>query len=128
MNGHAETEAALPNAASGKPTAGVALFVDRILETICVALMLVAVGVACLQVVLRYGFRSGLPWPEELATWVFAWAVILGMAIATGRGPTSPSTSSCAACRRAARPRSPSSTDRSWRLPASSSSSTAWTM
>jgi tripartite ATP-independent transporter DctM subunit len=85
MNGHAETEAALPNAASGKPTAGVALFVDRILETICVALMLVAVGVAGLQVVLRYGFRSGLPWPEELATWVFAWAVFLGMAIATGR-------------------------------------------
>ena len=27
-----------------------------------------------LQVVLRYGFNSGLPWPEELATWVFAWA------------------------------------------------------
>lgn len=47
--------------------------------------MLVAVAVACLQVVLRYIFRSGLPWPEEVATWVFAWAVFLGMAVATGR-------------------------------------------
>src|SRR5690606_30160019 len=47
--------------------------------------MLTSVAVACLQVTLRYVFNSGLPWPEELATWVFAWAVFLGMAIATGR-------------------------------------------
>lgn len=60
-------------------------WIDRLLEFACVALMLVAVGVACLQVVLRYIFRSGLPWPEEVATWVFAWAVFLGMAVATGR-------------------------------------------
>lgn len=85
MIGHADTEAAPPRAASAKPYSRVALIVDRLLETICVSLMLVAVGVSCLQVVLRYGFRSGLPWPEELATWVFGWAVFLGMAIATGR-------------------------------------------
>lgn len=59
--------------------------VDRVLETLCVGLLLIAVVVASLQVVLRYGFRSGLPWPEELATWVFAWAVFLGMAMATSR-------------------------------------------
>lgn len=59
--------------------------VDRSLELACVALVLGAVAVACLQVVMRYVFRSGLPWPEEVATWVFAWAVLLGMAVATGR-------------------------------------------
>lgn len=85
MTANAETEAALPGAASDTRQTGFALIVDRTLETICVGLMLVAVGVASLQVVLRYGFNSGLPWPEELATWVFAWAVFLGMAVATGR-------------------------------------------
>ena len=85
MGMNAETEVASPDAAPVKQQAGFALVVDRVLETICVGLMLTAVSVACLQVVLRYGFRSGLPWPEELATWVFAWAVFLGMAVATGR-------------------------------------------
>ncbi|MCV0395957.1 MAG: TRAP transporter large permease subunit [Rhizobiaceae bacterium] len=80
-----ETDAALSDAASDSAPAGLARIVDRILEAACIGLMLAAVAVACLQVVLRYGFRSGLPWPEEFATWVFAWAVFLGMAIATGR-------------------------------------------
>ncbi|WP_353646301.1 TRAP transporter large permease subunit [Mesorhizobium sp. WSM2239] len=71
--------------ASDSAPAGLARIIDRILEAACIALMLAAVGVACLQVVLRYGFHSGLPWPEEFATWVFAWAVFLGMAVATGR-------------------------------------------
>jgi len=85
MNANPMTDAAPEGAASENSPSGFARLVDRVLETVCVALMLVAVGVACLQVVLRYGFRSGLPWPEELATWVFAWAVFLGMAVATGR-------------------------------------------
>ena len=85
MDGHAQTEAASLDAASEDAPVGFALVVDRILEVVCVGLMLVAVGVSCMQVVLRYGFKSGLPWPEELATWVFAWAVFLGMAVATGR-------------------------------------------
>lgn len=85
MQAHAATDAVLEGAASDTRPAGFALLVDRILETVCVGLMLVAVGVSCLQVTLRYGFSSGLPWPEELATWVFAWAVFIGMAIATGR-------------------------------------------
>jgi len=78
-------DAALPGAASDTVQTGFALVVDRVLETICVLLMLVAVSVSCLQVVLRYGFNSGLPWPEEIATWMFCWAVFLGMAVATGR-------------------------------------------
>lgn len=60
--------------------------VDQGLEFACVALLLGAVGVACLQVVMRYIFRAAMPWPEEVATWLFTWAVMLGMALATGRG------------------------------------------
>lgn len=59
---------------------------DRVVEAACIALILVAVCVACLQVVMRYVFRSGLPWPEEVATWAFTWAVMLGMGLATARG------------------------------------------
>lgn len=83
------TDRVVSGAAPAAPTLSLALslrkWIDRLLEIACVALMLVAVAVACLQVVLRYIFRSGLPWPEEVATWVFAWAVFLGMAVATGR-------------------------------------------
>jgi tripartite ATP-independent transporter DctM subunit len=78
-------EAAPEGAASDTVPVGLARVVDRVLEVLCVGLLLAAVTVACLQVVLRYGFNSGLPWPEEFATWVFAWAVFLGMAVATGR-------------------------------------------
>lgn len=66
--------------------AAVRKLVDRTVEAACIALVATAVAVACLQVVMRYGFRSALPWPEEVATWAFAWAVMLGMALATGRG------------------------------------------
>ena len=83
MNAHAEI-AAPPERLDTRP-AGFALVADRTLEFICVALLLVAVAVACLQVTLRYGFNSGLPWPEEVAIWCFCWAVFLGMGLATGR-------------------------------------------
>ena len=83
MNAHAEI-AATPERLDTRP-AGFALVADRTLEFICVALLLVAVAVACLQVTLRYGFNAGLPWPEEVAIWCFCWAVFLGMGLATGR-------------------------------------------
>ncbi|MGB3502836.1 MAG: TRAP transporter large permease subunit [Mesorhizobium sp.] len=85
MGAYAETDAALEGVTSDTRPAGLALAVDRVLETICVMLMIVSVAVACLQVTLRYGFHSGLPWPEELAVWCFCWAVFLGMGLATGR-------------------------------------------
>lgn len=85
MDGSQESEAATAVAAPGGWTDRIARMFDRAIETVCVGLMLAAVGVACLQVVLRYGLNSGLPWPEEFATWVFAWAVFLGMAVATNR-------------------------------------------
>ncbi len=83
MNHDSEQDAA--TAASTIPATGVARVLDRTLELACIVLLLVAVAVAVLQVVLRYGFHSGLPWPEEVATWMFGWAVFLGMALATGR-------------------------------------------
>lgn len=85
MGVQAELDAASTDAAPDNAPAGFARLVDRILEAASVLLMLAAVAVACLQVTLRYLFNSGLPWPEEFATWVFAWAVFLAMAVATGR-------------------------------------------
>lgn len=73
------------NAASERHATGFLLIVDRTLEIVCIGLLMIAVAVACLQVVLRYVFHSGLPWPEEVATWMFGWAVFLGMALATRR-------------------------------------------
>lgn len=82
----------LPDAdtASGSPAAlppflALRRLADRLVEATCIVLILIAVGVACLQVIMRYGFRSGLPWPEEVASWAFVWAVMLGMALATAR-------------------------------------------
>lgn len=83
MSSDVETGTATAVRASS-PT-GLGKMVEHLLEASSIALMLVAVTVACLQVTLRYVFNSGLPWPEELATWVFAWSVFLGMAVATAR-------------------------------------------
>jgi tripartite ATP-independent transporter DctM subunit len=83
-SGAAAAAPALPPAAGRVATLRGLL--DQMLEIACIGLLLTAVGVACLQVVMRYVFRAALPWPEEVATWVFTWAVMLGMALATGRG------------------------------------------
>ena len=83
------TPASPTGAPLAAPASGTVLMVrrrvDQGVEFACVALLLGAVGVACLQVVMRYIFRSAMPWPEEVATWLFTWAVMLGMALATGR-------------------------------------------
>lgn len=85
MQTQTEMDVAPKGAASaGQPT-GVALIVDRIVETLCVTLMLSSLGVAITQVTLRYVFRSGVPWAEEVAVWCFCWAIFLGMGLATGR-------------------------------------------
>lgn len=59
---------------------------DQALETLCVVLMLGAAAVATLQVFCRYVLNASLPWPEEVAIWLFCWAVFLGMGLITGRG------------------------------------------
>jgi tripartite ATP-independent transporter DctM subunit len=85
MGVYAEMGAAPEGAAQKVGPAGFAKLVDRVVETLCVLLMLGALGVAILQVVLRYGFHAGFPWAEEVAVWAFCWAVFLGMGLATGR-------------------------------------------
>lgn len=84
MGVHAEV-AAPEGAAADTVLTGFAGVIDKIVETICVILMLAALAIACAQVVLRYVFHAGLPWSEEVAVWCFCWAVFLGMGLATGR-------------------------------------------
>jgi len=83
MRANTENAAVSPDTAAAG--ADLARLVDRVLESICVVLMLGLVLIACTQVILRYGFSTGLPWAEELAIWAFCWAIFLGMAIAVGR-------------------------------------------
>jgi tripartite ATP-independent transporter DctM subunit len=84
MGGHTEV-AAPEGAAADTVQTGFAGVIDKIVETVCVILMLAALAVACAQVTLRYVFHAGLPWSEEVAVWCFCWAVFLGMGLATGR-------------------------------------------
>lgn len=57
----------------------------RVLETTAVLLILAATAVVVLQVFCRYVLNASLPWPEELAQFLFVWAVFLGMAVLTFR-------------------------------------------
>lgn len=45
----------------------------------------ITVGVVILNVILRYGFSSGLFWVEEVATTAFIWSVFIGSAAAYKR-------------------------------------------
>ena len=85
MQDHLTSGAAPKGAAPDTGSAGVAETVDRIVEAVCVVLMLASLVVAIAQVTLRYVFHSGLPWAEEVAVWAFCWAIFLGMGLATGR-------------------------------------------
>ncbi|HEV2560385.1 MAG TPA: TRAP transporter large permease subunit [Microvirga sp.] len=58
---------------------------DRFLQALCTALMVGSAAVAAYQVFCRYVLDAALPWPEEVAIWLFSWSVFLGMAVAVGR-------------------------------------------
>lgn len=81
-----DTQVAASGGGSPSADSGARRIADRALEAVCVALLVGALCVAFMQVVLRYVFDAALPWPEEIANWCFGWAVMLGMALATGRG------------------------------------------
>lgn len=85
MQDRLELDAAPISAASLVRPDGVLGIADKIVETICVVLMLASLMVAITQVILRYVFHAGLPWAEEVAVWCFCWAIFLGMGLATGR-------------------------------------------
>ncbi|MEO7245077.1 MAG: TRAP transporter large permease subunit [Rubrivivax sp.] len=57
---------------------------ERILGNGAVALMAAAAAVALLQVFCRYVLNASLSWPEELAQWMFVWAVFAGAGLFAG--------------------------------------------
>lgn len=61
------------------------LWLDRMLESIAVALLLSAATIAAIQVFYRYVLNASLSWPGEVSQWAFSWAVFVGMAVLTGR-------------------------------------------
>ena len=80
-----KADAAPAGAAPMSQRADLAIWLDRLLETSAVLLSVAAVVIAVMQVMLRYFFNHALPWPEEVAQWLFCWAVFLGMPIAIHR-------------------------------------------
>lgn len=60
-------------------------WLERVLETIAVALLLSAATIAGIQVFYRYVLNASLSWPGEVSQWAFSWAVFIGMAVLTGR-------------------------------------------
>jgi tripartite ATP-independent transporter DctM subunit len=56
------------------------------LGILCVAMLTMTVLLTVLQVVFRYALDSPLSWSEELARWLFVWAVFLGCALLIHQG------------------------------------------
>ena len=54
----------------------------KLLELLLVALLAVMVVMVFGNVVLRYGFNSGITVSEELSRWAFVWMTFLGAIIA----------------------------------------------
>ena len=65
--------------------AGLLRRADLTLEWLCVALLTSTVILTVTQVVYRYVLNDALSWSEELARWLFVWAIFLGMAVITGQ-------------------------------------------
>jgi TRAP-type C4-dicarboxylate transport system permease small subunit len=59
-----------------------ARFLNGMLTTIISLFLLSMVALVFLNVVLRYGFDSGITWSEEMARILFVWIVFLGAIVA----------------------------------------------
>lgn len=59
-----------------------ARFLNGVLTTIISLFLLSMVALVFLNVVLRYGFDSGITWSEEMARFLFVWIVFLGAIVA----------------------------------------------
>jgi TRAP-type C4-dicarboxylate transport system permease small subunit len=58
-----------------------------VVETVASGLLTASALVALLQVFYRYALDNSLSWPEELAQWMFIWAIFLGAAaLVAGKG------------------------------------------
>ena len=58
---------------------GLSRIIDEIEETIIAIILALMVIITFTNVVLRYGFNSGLIWGLEMVTFLFAWLVLLGI-------------------------------------------------
>jgi TRAP-type C4-dicarboxylate transport system permease small subunit len=58
---------------------------DRAVEGIAAAMLAVMVVLVFGNVVLRYGFNSGIPGAEELSRFIFVWLVFMGSVLAARR-------------------------------------------
>ena len=56
-----------------------------VLDFICAALLAIMVVLVFGNVVLRYGFNSGIVMSEELSRWLFVWLTFLGAIVALRR-------------------------------------------
>lgn len=60
----------------------IARFLNGLLTIIISIFLLSMVALVFLNVVLRYGFDSGITWSEEMARYLFVWIVFLGAIVA----------------------------------------------
>ena len=54
---------------------------DKIEETVLVAMFVAMVGIIFFQVIMRYVFNNSLSWSEELGKFLFVWISWLGISI-----------------------------------------------
>jgi TRAP-type C4-dicarboxylate transport system permease small subunit len=52
--------------------------IRRLLEWVLIALLAGMAGMVFLNVVLRYGFNSGITWSEEMSRYFFVWLTFIG--------------------------------------------------
>ncbi len=72
-------------AASGGARLRVVALVDTVLEATAAVALVATCLIAILQVFFRYVLNNSLPWPEELARWIFVWLVFVGLALGVRR-------------------------------------------
>ncbi len=73
-------------AASPERAGPLALVAARFEEGVLCLLLVAMIGLACLQIVLRSFFESGLLWIDPLLRYMVLWCGLLGAAMATSRG------------------------------------------
>lgn len=69
-------------AAHYMPETGLGRAVNALEETLIAVILGLMTIVTFINVVLRYGFQTGLSWGLELTSFLFAWLVLLGMSYA----------------------------------------------
>ncbi len=83
MNAPTMNAAAPRNGTALSAAAGAATFALRVAMAGCMAVM---AGAVFINVVLRYGFGTGMPGSEELARLLFVWMVFIGATLAYPAG------------------------------------------